>query len=114
MRKRDVVIRLSLTEAEAAMFEGRNAMFVPLSDTEAERLWNTVNGVDHFLKSAAKGLAVLKDLLETTGDKDGRIGHALVGLLGPVRDAIALHDETRQLLGRAVFVGGDDPEKVVQ
>ena len=33
--KRDLILRVAMSEAEAAMYEGRDAMVVPLSEQEA-------------------------------------------------------------------------------
>ena len=46
---RVLILRASMTEAEAAMFNGRDATVVPLSDAETSSLRGSVIGVDDFL-----------------------------------------------------------------
>lgn len=111
MRNRDVLIRLPLTEEEAAMFEGRWAMVVPLSEQETIEFGAIMNTTQETLQKVAQALATLQTVLETKGSKEPDIQKTLGMWLGPVRQNEALMDRARQLLGRAKFVAGSEDGK---
>ena len=105
--KRDLILRVAMAEAEVAMYEGRNAMVVPLSDAEVAVLRGNVIGVHDFLAFNLKCLSTLQQVLESTGDKEGAIAKTLHQLMEAARTSVDLQASTRELLGRAVFVGAD-------
>jgi hypothetical protein len=108
---RDVWIKLNLTEEEAAHFEGRTAMVVALNDEELVNLRSNIIGISDFLGFTLKGLRTLKQVHENaTTTKDKQIAKTLDMLLEPADVAVELHNNTRKLLGRAVFVGPDRKE----
>jgi hypothetical protein len=108
---RDVWIKLSLTEEEAARFEDRTAMVVALSDEDMVHLRSNIIGISDFLGFTLKGLKTLKQIHENaTTTKDKQTAKTLDMLLEPADVAVELHDNTRELLGRAVFVGPDRKE----
>lgn len=111
MRNRDVLIRLPLTEEEAAMFEGRWAMVVPLSEQETIEFGAIMNTTHETLQKVAQALATLQTVLETKGSKEPDIQKTLGMWLGPVRQNEALMDRARQLLGRAKFVAASEQGK---
>lgn len=102
---RVLILRASMTEVEAAMFNGRDAMVVPLSDAETSSLRGSVIGVVDFLTFNLKCLSTLQQVLESTGDKEAAIAKTLHMLIEPARAAVRLQDTARALLGRAVFIG---------
>lgn len=110
---REVLIKLQLSEEEAALFEGRTAMIVPLSDKEVVQLREDINGVDRFLQFTQKCLRTLEQVLESPGERRGQIERTLEQMAGPAGSAGEIHDHTRTLLGRAVFVGPDE-ERTLQ
>lgn len=107
---RDVWIKLSLTEQEAAHFEGRTAMVVGLNDEELVNLRSNIIGISDFLAFTLKGLRTLKQVHEKATTKNKQIAKTLDMLLEPAATAVDLHDATREMLGRAVFVGPDRKE----
>lgn len=111
MRKRDVLIRLPLTEEEAAMFVGRWAMVVPLSEAEAGELRAIMNTTQDTLRKLAQALSTLRAVLETRGTKEPDIQKTLDMWLDPTRQSEALMDRARELLRRATFMGGAEDGK---
>jgi len=80
-------------------------MVVAVNDDDREALRAQVIGVHGFLAHTRKCLRILKEVLESTGDKAGHIRRISDSLPEPARAAEAAHDATRETLGRAVFVG---------
>lgn len=103
--KRDLILRVALSETEAAMYKGRDAMVVPLSEQETAVLHGNVIGVHDFLTFNLKCLSTLQQVLESTGDKEEAIAKTLHQLMESARVSVGLQAATRELLGRAVFVG---------
>ena len=104
--KRDVIIRLTLTEEEAAMFEGRWAMVTPLSEEEAVEVRAILNTTQETLRKIGQALSTLMAVLETRQSKEPDIQKTLQMWIDPTRRNEALMDRARELLGRAKFVGG--------
>lgn len=105
---REVILKLELSAEEAAQFENRNAMVVPLADAEVHELRRFFIGISDFLRFNAKCLATLGQVVETRGDAAQQveeIAKTLRQLIDPARVSAELHDRSRELLGRAVFVG---------
>lgn len=102
---RDLILNFCITEDKAAMYEGRNAMVVPLSDTETTGLRDYLNGIDAFTRLVAKALSTLDQVIETKGCDLAEIEKTLARLREPARGAVTLSDQVRKLLGRAIFVG---------
>jgi len=111
---RQMVLILTLSPEEQALWDGRSAMVVALYDAETEVLWGNVNGIDNYLRFTARCLITLQQVLESTGDKEEQIRRTLAMMLDPTRVAVELSDSVRQLLGRAVFVGPQTRKGPVQ
>lgn len=107
---RNVIIRLDMSEEEAAGFEGRTAMIVPLLDKEIEQLRAGINAVDDFLLLVRRQLRTLRKILEGQDDADSKIAKTLDMMLEPAGHAVELHDHSRRLLARAFFVGPQNKE----
>ncbi len=107
---RNVIIRLDLKEEEAAGFEGRTAMIVPLLDKEIVEFRNNINAVDDFLRLIRRQLRTLLEILEEQDDADSKIAKTLDMMLEPAGHAAELHDHSRRLLARAFFVGPQSKE----
>ena len=105
---REVLIRLPLSENEAAMFEGRNAMIVPLSDAETGELRDKIVLSHEGMMKFAKAVATLVEVLETKGSAEPEIRKLLEHWQEPSRLMASNLDRMRELLGRAKFVGGMD------
>lgn len=103
--KRDLILRVSMSEEEAALYEGRDAMVVPLSERETEILGGNVIGVADFLAFNLKCLSALQQVFESVGDKEAAIAKTLHMLMEPAKVSVELQSSTREPLGRAVFVG---------
>lgn len=115
MRRRDVLIKLRLSEAEAAIFENRWAMICPLSEAEAAELRAILNTTHDTLRKLAQALSTLGVVLETRGSGEPDLRKVLDMWLDPTRKNEALMGRARELLGRAKFVGGmEDGEGHVQ
>ena len=108
MRHRDVLIRLSLSEDEAAMFEGRWAMIVPLSEDETGDLRAILNTPHDTLRKIVQALSTLGVVLDTRGSKEPDVRRVLDQWLEPTRQNEALMGRARELGGRAKFVGGPE------
>lgn len=102
MAQRDILIGLKGTEEEAAQFEGRKVMVVPLDDEEIAILGSNLNGVSDFLQFA---IHELEQLALAKGGDDAEIAEALQRVLEPMRVALGLQNTARELIGRAMFVG---------
>lgn len=111
---RQMVLLLSLTPEEQALWEGRAAMVVALNESEAEVLRGNINGIDNYLRFTARCLATLGQVLESEGDKEEQIRRTLAMMLDPTRVAVELSDGVRELIGRAVFVGPQTNKGPVQ
>ena len=107
---RSVIIRLDMSEEEAAGFEGRTAMIVPLLDKEIEQLRDNINAVDDFLLLVRRQLRTLREILEGQDDAESKIAKTLDMMLEPAGHAAELHDHSRRLLARAFFVGPQSKE----
>ena len=113
MAARDILIRLPLTEDEAAKFEGRNAMVVPLADTEVGELRDKIILSHDGMTKLAMAIATLAEVLETKGNSAPEIRKLLEQWQEPSRLLASNLDRVRELLGRAKFVGGPDDCKEV-
>lgn len=111
---RQMLLILTLTPEEQVLWQGRSAMVVALNDDEAAVLRSNINGVDDYLRFAARCHATLQQVLESTGDKEGQIHKTLAMMQEPTRVAGELSDRTRELLGRAVFIGPKEEKGPVQ
>ncbi len=112
--KRVLILRAATSDSEAAMFKGRDAMVVPLSEAETSILRGSIIGVSDFLALNLKCLSTLQQVLESTGDKEAAIAKTLQMLLEPARASVRLQGTARELLGRAVFVGAETKGGAVQ
>lgn len=111
---RQMVLILSLTPEEEALFQGRPAMVVALNDSEKEVLRNNIGGLISYLRFNQTCLATLQQVLESTGDKERQIEKTLAMMREPANAATVLIDTVRLLLGRAVFVGPTQERGPVQ
>jgi hypothetical protein len=110
---RDLTIKFSGTDEEVARFEGRMAMIVAVSEEEAALLRANLNGVHVFLKLVRRGTATLREILETRGSIEPDVAKTLEMLINPAATADELHDQTRELIGRAIFVeAGQSKERL--
>jgi len=110
---RYVFIKLSMSEEEAAGFEGHTAMIVLLLDKEIMQLRDNINAVDGFLRLVCRQLRTLKEILEGQDDPGkiiAQIKSTLEMLLEPAAMAADMHDHSRRLLARAYFVGPQGKE----
>ncbi|MDT8856998.1 hypothetical protein RNZ50_18565 [Paracoccaceae bacterium Fryx2] len=102
---RQMILVMTLTDEEQALWAGRSAMVVALNDQEAQELKESINAVDDFVTLAARAFTTLEQVLETRASAEPDIAKTLAMLREPARKAVMLSDRTRELLGRAVFIG---------
>lgn len=111
---RQMVLILTLTPEEEALFQGRLAMVTPLNEGEKEVLRNNIGGLISYIEFNRRCIATLQQALETSGDKEGQIAKTLRMMVEPGRAANELVDQVRQLLGRSAFVGPSEAKGPVQ
>lgn len=102
---RDLIIKAAVSEKEAARFDGRMAMVVPLSDEEAAVLYADVNSVDDFLTRAPLALSTLLGRLRTSHALDPEAEAMLEALISRATASMEYHDRLRRRIGGAIFVG---------
>ena len=106
---RDVILKLSLPVEKAAAFESANAMVTPLTDAEVAELREAIIGVDDFLSPVvAFAMSLARSAEALDGEDAEQVRKGAAELAEAARLAAARQDRTRELLGRAVFVGSDD------
>ncbi len=103
---RDVFLKLTMPDEEAAMFEGRWSMVVPLTEAELHELRDLMHNSAQFGVVVREVVATLSQVLESGGDAEGHIRKTLAMLLEPSDQIKAVHERMFELLGRAVFVSG--------
>ena len=108
---RDVWIKLSVSEEEAAWFARANAMVTPLSDDEVMQLRGTILWMDEYAALIARSLATLAKAIEANPDLAADLAGTLNELRQAAAAALVAMDTIRTLLGRAVFIGHDETEK---
>ena len=118
---RDLIIRLALDETGHAMFEGRWAMVVPLSEGESREVGTTIIAVHEAwafgslgVQDRARHLATLEEVLDSRGSAEPEIRKTLDMWKEPVTGLHSLMDRARQLLGRAYFIGGTEQKGPMQ
>lgn len=96
---RDLILRVRLTDEEAARYEGANAMVVPLTNPEAAELQLSIVGLHEFLDQVVASLP-----------SNGEDPFVVLA-----REAAERMARVRELIGRAAFVGTAEvaPGKVV-
>ena len=112
---RQMLLILTLSPEEQALWEGRSAMVVAVTGIEAFELGEALNGCDELVKHAREALFLQAQIIATCGNEICRKSAAAMtetrDLLGDAERAI---DRTRELLGRAVFVGPQKERGPVQ
>ena len=110
---RDLLLKIRLSDAEAALYEGRNAMVVPVSDDEANELRRGVAGVMEFLTFQQTCIAEVLEAIEGhEAVPTGELTKLLQAMAEPGPAVLRWQRLTGYLLVRAAFVGGDasDPK----
>lgn len=80
----------------------------------ALRSRRSIIGVHDFLKLVRRGVATLRQILETRGTMEPDIARTLDMLIDPAATADELQDRTRECLGRAMFVSAELPKRRLQ
>ncbi len=105
---RDLILKLTLSEEKAAAFEGGNAMVTPLSEAEVEELRRNILSVESYFGPVLSFFLSMDETAASVEDEEAEsIRGALAEFAETTRAAAAMHDRSRELLGRAVFVGSD-------
>lgn len=105
---RQMVLVLTLSPEEEALFQGRLAMVTPLNEAEKEVLRNSIGGLISYTRFNRQCLATLHQALESTGDRERPTAKTFEMMAEPKRAADKLIDQVRQLLGRSAFVGPNE------
>lgn len=111
---RNMILVLTLKPEEEALWADRHAMIVALNDAETATLHGNIIAVHELLQFNLRCLSTLQQVLESAGDSDGQIKKTVAMLMEPARATVALQKSTRELLGRAVFVGPNEAKGRVQ
>lgn len=106
---RTVWIKVKFSDDQAAILESPTGlvMCIPMLAAEVVPFGVKVNKLADAVGFFKRALSTLRQILESGGDQDGRIGKTLDQMLSPVSDAEVILDELRVLIGSAVFVGQD-------
>lgn len=104
---RDVYLKLTMSDEEAAMFEGRWSMVVPLTEAELHELRDLIHESAKFGAVVRKTVSTLSQVLERDGDAEGHIRKTLAMLLEPSDKIKTVHERMFELLGRARFAAGE-------
>jgi hypothetical protein len=112
---RQMLLVLTLSPEEQALWEGRSAMVVAVTGIEAFGLGEALNGCDELVKYAREALFLHTQIIaaceDATCQKSAAVMTETRDLLGNAARAI---ERTRELLGRAVFVGPQEERGPVQ
>jgi hypothetical protein len=111
---RTVWIKVELPDEQAAILESPTglAMVIPMLAGEVVPFGVKVNRIAEAIEFFKRSLSTLRQLLESGGDKEGRIGKTLEQMMPAVSDAAIIMDDLRVVIGSAIFVGQDDKPEV--
>lgn len=98
-----LTLDVTVSAEDEALYEGRHAMVVPLSDDETAELRASIIGVHEFLTS----LGEVKVAEEATGELADFV-RRMVAVAGAGAQQQA---RVRELIGRAAFARGDGPAR---
>lgn len=99
-----VIVKLPLSSAERALFEGRDMMCVPLSATEIADLKKAMTDKAMFIELMAQELSKARANMKNRSAQEKDEVAVLIECAERGRLAVEV---ARTLLGRAVFVGVD-------
>lgn len=99
-----MTIQVHVPEEMEAVFEGRDLMIVPMTEDERNELGTSLGAVLKYLTLLRQNLSTLGEILESAGDKEGRIAKTILQLRDPSTKAHYLQDRVLTIIGRAVFV----------
>jgi hypothetical protein len=109
-----MLLILTLSPEEQALWQGRSAMVVALNDAEAETLRRDVILAHEGMSALAASLTAFVDGREAQGVTDPELRAAMDDIAGHLMNCHAMMDRARELLGRAAFVGPKEERGPVQ
>ena len=101
----EILINLTITDAQKAEFADRDFLVIPLSVAEQLMLHDNLNTIRDVLAFNLKCLSTLQQVLESTGTKEPQIAKTLQMLMDPARGAVEIMTTVRALIDRAAIVG---------
>jgi hypothetical protein len=109
-----MLLILTLSPEEQALWQGRSAMVVALTDREADALRQDVILAHEGMSVLAASLTAFVDGREAQGVTDPELRAAMDDIAGHLMNCHAMIDRARELLGRAVFIGPQEQKGPVQ
>ncbi len=111
---RQMLLILTLSPEEQALWQGRSAMVVALNDSEADALRQDVILAHAGMNVLAASLTAFVDGREAQGVTDPELRAAMDDMAGHLMTCHEMMDRASELLGRAVFVGPQNEGGPVQ
>lgn len=111
---RQMLLILTLSPEEQALWQGRLAMVVALNDAEAHALRQDVILAHEGIGTFAASLIDFVDGREAQEGSDPELRGALEDIARHLMTCHAMLDRARELLGRAVFIGPREVRGPVQ
>lgn len=107
---RELIIKIDISDEQAAYFEGLDMMVTPLSGHDAGQLAVALQALADVVALNRKSLATLMQVLETRGSNEPDIARTLELMIEPNRLAVEQIEFVRVLLGRSARVGRGSAE----
>jgi hypothetical protein len=108
---REVWIRAAMPAPLAAALEGGAiAMVVVLKPGEVMTLRDSINLVGSAVAACSRSARTLREIVAMRGTPAPDVAETVRMMIEPLARAEQLHETTRQLLSRAVFVSGESDE----
>lgn len=111
MMKRDLILRVAMTLEEAAMYEGRSALVLPLSDAEQEFIRDDLQNLKLFLDYSEKCLETLRRAAEAKSASPELVESTALMLIGSTRTGREMLTRLASLIVRGFIVGQADQDK---
>lgn len=101
----EILINLTITDAEKAEFADRDFLVIPLNVAEQLTLHDNLDTIRDLLAFNLKCLSTLQQVLESTGTREPQIAKTLQMMMDPARGAVEIMATARALIDRAAVVG---------
>lgn len=110
MMKRDLIIKIALDEAEQALFRGRMALVVPVSEDEGIQLATDMITLHEDLARLSTEVEAVIGTTEHHGQElsERTITAVLTPWPNQIEELCGRMDRVRQLIGRGTFVQEGD------
>ena len=109
---REIVIKLVVSDNQAALFADKDMMVTPLSEFEVDQFALALHALAETQELTMRSLRTLAEVVETKGAATADILKTVAMLLEPNRLAAEQVEYVRVILGRSARVGrGGDQKK---